>query len=105
MRERATRSASEWLGAAKSAERRGELLAAVALAERGLAEHPGDVWLGHRTVLALARAGSTDEARRRFFAYGLDRVDDEDVAALRAHLAKDVALATRGEHRRRGAER
>jgi len=44
-------------------------------------------------VLALARAGSTDEARRRFDAYGLAAVDEEDVQALQARIAKDVALA------------
>lgn len=85
-------TAGEWLEAVKDAERRGELLAAVDLAERGLAEHPGDVRLSHRSVLALARSGSTQEAARRFTTYGLDALEDEDVAALGARIAKDEAL-------------
>jgi hypothetical protein len=104
----ASLSAARWLEAVRDAERRGELLTAFDRAERGLAEHPGDVRLEHRAVLALARAGSTDEARQRFSGYGLDRVDDEDVAALGARLEKDVALAAsdgaRREHAARSAE-
>src|SRR5215212_9068265 len=74
------------------AERRGECLMAFDLADRGLRDHPDDLWLRHRAVLALARAGSTKEAARRFAEYGLNGIDDEDVAALEARLAKDEAL-------------
>jgi class 3 adenylate cyclase len=98
-------TAAEWLAAVKDAERRGELLAAFDLAERGLARHPDDVWLKHRAVLALARAGSTEEARRRFDEYGLAEVDAEDIAALRARIVKDAALAADGDERRREARR
>jgi hypothetical protein len=76
------RSATAWLDAVRAEERRGELLAAVDLAERGLGQHPGDVGLEHRAVLALARTGATEEATRRFEEYGLDGVVDEDVSAL-----------------------
>lgn len=86
-------SAGKWLEAVTDAERRGELLEAVDLAERGLAEHPEDVWLRHRAVLCLARSGSTEEAARRFDAYRLGELDDEDVSALGARIAKDRALA------------
>jgi hypothetical protein len=96
---------AQWLDAVRHAERRGELLTAFDLAERGLAAHPGDVPLEHRAVLALARAGSTEEAARRFAGYGLQLVDDEDVAALGARLEKDVALAMRGEGRAEHAAR
>ncbi len=65
------RAAVDWLGAVRDAERRGELLLAVDIAERGLAEHPGDLWLAHRAVLCLARSGSTAEAERRFREFGL----------------------------------
>jgi hypothetical protein len=96
---------TRWRDVVRAAERGGELLAAVDLAERGLAEHPGDVWLAHRAVLALARAGSTAEAARRFEAYGLGEREEEDVAALRARIAKDVALAETGPARARAAAR
>ncbi|HEY7618245.1 MAG TPA: tetratricopeptide repeat-containing protein [Solirubrobacteraceae bacterium] len=101
----APRTPSQWLDAVRDAERRGELLTAFDLAERGLAEHPGDVSLEHRAVLALARAGSTEEAARRFADYRLQLVDDEDVAALGARLEKDVALATGGDGRAEHAAR
>ncbi len=94
-----------WLEAVKREERRGEVLAAFDLAERGLAEHPDDLQLKHRAVLALARAGATKEAARRFAQYGLADVPDEDIAALRARIAKDRALATDGAERRRLAAR
>jgi tetratricopeptide (TPR) repeat protein len=90
------READAWLEAAKQAERRGELLAAFDLADRGLAEHPDDTALKHRAVLALARAGATRQAATRFAEYRLDRVPDEDVAALRARIAKDAALSEKG---------
>ena len=107
-RERAsaeTRTAAGWLDAVKGQERRGEFLSAFDLAQRGLAEHPDDVWLMHRAVLALARAGATDEAARRFDEYHLAGVPDEDVAALEARIAKDLALRAPGEERRRLAVR
>src|SRR3954464_4430794 len=82
------------------AERRGELLMAFDLAERQLAERPDDIWLKHRAVLALARAGSTGEAARRFAEYGLAGIEDEDVAALEARIAKDQAIAGGGSFAR-----
>jgi hypothetical protein len=100
-------SPQAWLEAVRREERRGELLAAFDLAERGLSEHPDDAALKHRAVLALARAGATEEAARRFVDYGLDRIEDEDedIGALRARIAKDSALAEEGEVRRRRAGR
>ena len=95
------RSAKAWLDVVRAEERRGELLAAFDLAERGLGEHPGDLGLEHRAVLALARTGATAEAARRFDEYGLGGVVDEDVSALRARLAKDAALSARGIERAR----
>ena len=86
------RPVTDWLEAVKDAERRGELLTAVDLAEQGLAERPDDLWLKHRAVLALARAGATEEAARRFERYGLPASDEEDIAALGARIAKDLAL-------------
>jgi tetratricopeptide repeat protein len=97
--------AAQWLEQVAAAERRGELLSAVDLAERGLEEHPSDAALQYRAVLALARAGSTGEAARRFDEYGLGSLDDEDAQALGARIAKDVALAATGEEQRRLAMR
>ena len=64
-------STSEWIEWVKGAERRGELLTAVDIAEQGLAEFPHDLWLEWGSVLALARAGATEEAAKRFERYGL----------------------------------
>jgi hypothetical protein len=91
--------AAQWLDRVIDAERRGELLLAVDIAERGLEEHPRDVPLRHRAVLALARAGSTDEATRRFDAYGLGELGDVETQALGARIAKDVALSADGDER------
>jgi hypothetical protein len=101
--EDARQPAAWWLDAVRREERRGELLTAFDLADRGLAEHPDDVALKHRAVLALARAGATDEAARRFDQYGLGGSFDTEVAALRARIAKDAALACEGDERRRRA--
>jgi class 3 adenylate cyclase len=99
------RDAHAWRREVLEAERRGELLTAFDRAERGLEEHPGDLWLEHRAVLALARAGAPEEAERRFDEYGLADVPDEDVSALRARIAKDLALAACGAERRERARR
>jgi class 3 adenylate cyclase len=97
------RSSGWWLDATRAQERRGELLSAFDLAERGLGEHPHDLALMHRAVLALARTGATPEAQRRFEQYRLAEIEDsdEDVAALHARLAKDTALNARGHERAR----
>jgi class 3 adenylate cyclase len=92
-------SVESWLEAVRGASRRGELLSAVDLAEQGLAENPDDIWLKHTAVLALARAGATEEAARRFAHYALDGSGEEDVAALGARIAKDLALAEGDEVR------
>lgn len=94
-----------WREEVRTAERRGELLDAVDLAERGLEQFPDDLWLKHRSVLALARAGASDEAAARFVRYGLAGLEDEDAAALGARIVKDLALAAAGESRVRHAAR
>ena len=95
-----SQSAEAWLADVREAERRGELLLAFDLADRGLDEHPGDVDLRYRAVLELARAGSTNEAKRRFAQFGLGSVASEDVAALGARIEKDIALNASGDERR-----
>jgi hypothetical protein len=68
-----------------------------------LAQHPDDVALKHRAVLALARTGATEEAARRFDRYGLSARSEEDVSALQARIAKDAALACQAGERHRRA--
>ncbi|MCK6451523.1 MAG: adenylate/guanylate cyclase domain-containing protein [Alphaproteobacteria bacterium] len=82
-------------------ERVGELFNAYDTAQHGLEAWPGDVGLKHRAVLALARAGATQLAERKFAELGLGDVAADDVRALRARILKDRALAQRGPERRR----
>lgn len=96
-------TAKDWLDLVREQERRGEYLVAVDLAEQGLAENPGDRPLQHRLVLALARAGATQQASRRFDGYGLRNVHDDEIAALGARIAKDTALALPNGDARRAA--
>jgi class 3 adenylate cyclase/tetratricopeptide (TPR) repeat protein len=91
---------AEWVAEVSAAERKGELLEALDLADQALGEHPDDPWLQHRAVLLLARAGSSGEARRRFHEYGLAARRDEEAASLAARLEKDRALAEHGPQRR-----
>jgi hypothetical protein len=98
-------SAGWWLEAVVREERRGELLSAYDLVERGLEEHPGDLALQHRGVLVLARTGATARAAKWFSEFGLDKMPDEDIAALGARIAKDEALASHDPERRDAAAR
>lgn len=83
-------SAAEYLSLCRIEERAGDWLGAHDVATRGLAAFPDDLALRHRAVLALARSGATARAAELYEALGLDRVDDEDVAALGARIAKDA---------------
>jgi hypothetical protein len=94
---------ARWRDAVELALRGGELLTAFDAAEQALLAYPDDRWLQHRAVLALARAGSTREARQRFRQYQLSEVDSEDVKALAARLEKDAALQAHGKTRRAAA--
>src|ERR1700691_6691373 len=84
-----SRTSAAWLAAVRDAERRGELLSAFDLAERGLEEYPDEVALQYHAVLSLARTGSTFQAARRFIQFNLSSVDTEDVRALRAPVQED----------------
>jgi hypothetical protein len=83
------KAVAEWLAAVRDAERRGELLVAFDLAGRALEEHPDDIWLKHRAVLALARAGATGQAAARFEEEGLGsgEAEHEDIPAAGAYDA------------------
>jgi class 3 adenylate cyclase len=82
-----------WLGEVRALERRGELILAYDTAMRGLEAHPDDLWLKHRAVLLLAKAGATLRARVELERWGLSDHKETEVAALEARIAKDEALA------------
>jgi len=88
-----------WLARVRQLEGRGELLLAYDAALQGLEAHPGDLWLGHRAVLNLAKAGATARAETEYERLGLHRSHEPDIAALRARIAKDRALAAAGAER------
>ena len=104
------------LEAVRSALSRGEFLLAFDQADQAVDAYPGDTLLQYYAVLSLARAGATDRAEEELERFGFDRhtqpgtsaVLAEDVATLRARLAKDRALAASGSQRlaraRRAAE-
>src|SRR4051812_20099002 len=92
-------TAAQWLARVRDLERRGDLLLAYDTAMQALEAHPGDVWLAHRAVLNLAKAGATARAQAELVRLALDRSTEADVMALGARIAKDRALAARGAER------
>ncbi|WP_146910028.1 tetratricopeptide repeat-containing protein [Arenimonas daejeonensis] len=91
--------AADWLARVRGHEARGELLLAYDTALQGLSEHPDDVWLAHRAVLNLAKAGATLRAESEFLRLGLARSQEPEIAALAARIAKDRALAAPADKR------
>lgn len=92
-------AAADWLARVRGHEARGELLLAYDTALQGLDEHPDDLWLAHRAVLNLAKAGATLRAECEFQRLGLARSQEPEIAALAARIAKDRALAAPAEDR------
>jgi hypothetical protein len=107
-----SRSAGDWLAAARRYEREGELLQAYDVAMQGLARFPQDLALKHRAVLCLASTHATAQSIDLFEKLGLDLADPEidvlapairiDIPCLKARLLKDAALNAAGEARRLG---
>jgi len=89
----AQHSASEWVTVVKAAERDGEFFRAYDAARQGLSEHPDDLLLRHRAVLALARSGATEQAQALYRELGLEGRQETDIPELEARLLKDVALS------------
>jgi hypothetical protein len=89
-------------GSARDAERsaraalaRGDALMAYDVAAAAHREHPDDLALAHLAALALARAGAANDAEAavaRLPESGSPPAVAEEIAALRARLAKDRAL-------------
>lgn len=102
--EPAERPLQAWRDEVYALERRGMLYFAYDAAMRAL-EAPvcaGDLWLRHRAVLALARAGATEAAQSAFDALALDaQSSDSEVATLAARIAKDMAMRASGDERLR----
>lgn len=96
-----TTEPAAWLARVRELEGRGELLLAYDTALQGLEAHPGDIWLAHRAVLNLAKAGATTRARNEFARLGLDQIDEPDIAALGARIAKDRSLRAPASERSR----
>ncbi len=92
-------NAGDWQDLVQGYERRGMVLRAYDAAERGVEAFPDDLWLRHRAVLALARSGAAEMAQQRYREYGLDKEENEDIAALGARLVKDIAWLSSGEER------
>jgi tetratricopeptide (TPR) repeat protein len=99
------KSLAEWREETRVAMSRGELLQAYDLADRALLDYPDDPLLKYRAVLALARAGATQQARARYDKFQLGNVRSEDQAfevdlqSLDARIAKNEALEATGAER------
>ena len=76
----------------------GQFLAAYDQASQGLKQFPDDVWLKHRCVLALARAGATEHALNRFDELSLKdamsqgQTEFVEIGSLAGRLVKDLGL-------------
>jgi DNA-binding SARP family transcriptional activator len=88
------------VGEVRDLIRRGEYLRAYDLASGGAQRRQASPELRYLSVLALARAGATEQAMRRYQSLDLARLNvgsesprlSEDIAALSARLDKDMAL-------------
>jgi hypothetical protein len=107
-----SRTAGDWLAAARRYEREGELFQAYDVAMQGLHRFPKDLRLKHRAVLCLASTNATAQAVDLFGRLGLDLAESEiaslapnirmDIPSLKARLRKDDALNAAGTARRAG---
>ena len=93
--------------------REGQYLHAYDVAASALERGAGDPDMRYLAVLALARSGATDQARRRYDTLGLGTISPDsvpirlaqDLAGLGARLDKDMALRATGESRARWSQR
>ena len=107
-----SRTAGDWLAAARRHERAGELFQAYDVAMQGLHRFPNDFALKHRAVLCLASTNATAQAADLFEKLGLDLTGADiatlppafrmDIPSLKARLRKDAALNAAGDARRLG---
>jgi len=105
--EPAKKSLAQWHDETRIAMGRGELLQAYDLADRARVDYPDDPLLMYRAVLALARAGATQQARARYDKFQLAQMVSDDPAfnvdleSLNARIAKNEALEASGPERDR----
>jgi class 3 adenylate cyclase/tetratricopeptide (TPR) repeat protein len=103
-----SKSIDAWIAEIRDANARGELLQALDLADHALEDFPENPMLRYSAVLALARAGATQQARNRYDRFKLGELVGAgghdsfltDVAALDARIAKDEALEETGRRRK-----
>lgn len=69
----------------------GEYLVAYELALQTIEQSSKDFQLKYSAVMALARMGATYQAQQLYQDYRLAQINDVDVAALDARIAKDIA--------------
>jgi class 3 adenylate cyclase len=99
----------EWLSRYDLARRAGDFIHAYDLARQALTQHPDDMRLEYRALLALVRSGAIDTAEARIAKLAadgvIDGVPDEHLASefggLRARLFKDRAFSEMGPERRK----
>ena len=93
-------SIEDWRALVQGFEGRSMLLRAYDAAASGLEDYPGDKWLQHRAVLALARSDATETAVARYAEFGLaEYEDDVEIGSLGARLEKDLAWLAEGKER------
>ena len=97
----ATMDEAGWEARVRDHEADGDYFLAFDAARQGLEAWPGSWRLKYRSVLALARAGATQQARLLYDRYALGDLGETDVVALDARLYKDEALASSGPQRGR----
>lgn len=93
------RRSDTWLKRVRACEKVGEFFRAYDTACRGLVACPRDRELRYRAVLALARAGATEQAVKQYHELKLDRARDVDSRSLYARLMKDRAYVAPSERR------
>ncbi len=97
----------EWLSRYDLARRAGDFIHAYDLARQALTQHPDDMRLEHRALLALVRSGAIDAAEARIATLAADGVIDgiadehlaSELGGLRARLFKDRAFSEMGPER------
>lgn len=90
------RHPDDWDQLARDAEKSGDYLGAYDHALRGLAQHPGNLTLIYRAVLNLSRSGANVQAAAWYREYGLERSEEERIAALGARILRETAFAASG---------